>query len=104
MTALAQRMELWPVEKLVPYARNPRTHSEEQVAQIAASIVEFGFNNPVLVDSHAGVIAGHGRLLAARKLGLGQVPVIVLDHLDENQRRAYLLADNRWRGGCSGCS
>lgn len=95
MTALAQRMELWPVEKLVPYARNPRTHSEEQVAQIAASIVEFGFNNPVLVDSHAGVIAGHGRLLAARKLGLGQVPVIVLDHLDENQRRAYLLADNR---------
>jgi len=65
------------------------------VAQIAASIAEFGFNNPVLVDSQAGVIAGHGRLLAARKLGLEQVPVIVLDHLDENQRRAYLLADNR---------
>ena len=65
------------------------------MAQIAASIAEFGFNNPVLVDSQAGVIAGHGRLLAARKLGLEQVPVIVLDHLDENQRRAYLLADNR---------
>jgi len=65
------------------------------VAQIAASIVEFGFNNPVLVDSQSGVIAGHGRLLAARKLGLAEVPVIVLDHLDENQRRAYLLADNR---------
>ena len=95
VTRLAQRIELWPVEKLVPYARNPRTHSDEQVAQIAASIVEFGFNNPVLVDSRAGVIAGHGRLLAARKLGLAQVPVIVLDHLDENQRRAFLLADNR---------
>lgn len=95
IAALANRIELWPVEKLVPYARNPRTHSEEQVAQIAASIVEFGFNNPVLVDSKAGVIAGHGRLLAARKLGMAQVPVIVLDHLDENQRRAYLLADNR---------
>ena len=95
MTALAQRIELWPVEKLIPYARNPRTHSEEQVAQIAASILEFGFNNPVLVDSESGVIAGHGRLLAARKLGLEKVPVIVLDHLDENQRRAYLIADNR---------
>ena len=95
MTRLVHRIELWPIAKLVPYARNPRTHSEEQVAQIAASIAEFGFNNPVLVDSQAGVIAGHGRLLAARKLGLERVPVIVLDHLDENQRRAYMLADNR---------
>ena len=95
MTALAQRIEVWPVERLVPYARNPRTHSEQQVAQIAASIMEFGFNNPILVDSQAGVIAGHGRLLAAQKLGLASVPVIVLDHLDENQRRAYLVADNR---------
>ena len=95
MTALAQRIEVWPVERLVPYARNPRTHSEQQVAQIAASIMEFGFNNPILVDSQAGVIAGHGRLLAARKLGMPSVPVIVLDHLDENQRRAYLVADNR---------
>lgn len=94
-TSLVQRIELWPVERLVPYARNPRTHSPEQVAQIAASIAEFGFNNPVLVDSAAGVIAGHGRLQAARLLGLSEVPVIVLDHLDENQRRAYLLADNR---------
>lgn len=93
--ALATQIEVWPVDKLIPYARNPRTHSDQQVAQIAASIAEFGFNNPVLVDSRAGVIAGHGRLLAARKLGLDQVPVIVLDHLDENQRRAYLLADNR---------
>ncbi len=95
MTALAQRIEVWPLERLVPYARNPRTHSEQQVAQIAASIMEFGFNNPILVDSQAGVIAGHGRLLAARKLGMASVPVIVLDHLDEHQRRAYLVADNR---------
>jgi DNA modification methylase len=95
MTTLPDRIELWPLGKLAPYGRNPRTHSDHQVAQLAASIVEFGFNNPVLVDSKGGVIAGHGRLLAARKLGLTQVPVIVLDHLDESQRRAYLLADNR---------
>ncbi len=92
---LAQRIELWALDRLVPYARNPRTHSPEQVAQIAASITEFGFNNPILVDSAAGVIAGHGRLQAARKLGLTEVPVIVLDHLDENDRRAFLIADNR---------
>ena len=92
---LAQRIELWALDRLVPYARNPRTHSPEQVAQIAASITEFGFNNPILVDSAAGVIAGHGRLQAARKLGLVEVPVIVLDHLDENARRAFLIADNR---------
>ena len=92
---LAQRIELWALDRLVPYARNPRTHSPEQVAQIAASITEFGFNNPILVDSAAGVIAGHGRLQAARKLGLAEVPVIVLDHLDENARRAFLIADNR---------
>lgn len=92
---MAKRIELWPVERLVPYARNARTHSEEQVAQIAASIVEFGFTNPILVDSDAGIVAGHGRLLAARKLRLAEVPVIVLDHLSEIQRRAYVLADNR---------
>ena len=69
------------VEKLIPYARNPRTHSDAQVAQIAASIAEFGFNNPILVDTKAGIIAGHGRLLAARKLQLTEVPVIILDHL-----------------------
>src|ERR1035438_8674883 len=93
--ALARRIEVWPVERLVPYARNARTHSPEQVAQIAASIVEFGFNAPILVDSRAGVVAGHGRLLAARKLGLAEVPVVVLDHLSETQRRAYLIADNK---------
>jgi DNA modification methylase len=93
--AMARRIEIWPAERLVPYAKNARTHSAEQIAQIAASIVEFGFNNPILVDSSAGIIAGHGRLLAARKLGLAEVPVVVLDHLSETQRRAYILADNR---------
>jgi len=93
--AMARRIELWPLDRLIPYARNARTHSDEQVAQIAASIVEFGFCNPILVDSRNGIVAGHGRLLAARRLGLDEVPVIVLDHLSETQRRAYLLADNR---------
>src|SRR5215471_2796283 len=93
--ALARRIEIWPVDRLVPYARNPRTHSPEQVAQIAASIKEFGFNAPILVDSNSGFIAGHGRLLAARKLGLSEVPVVVLDHLSETQRRAYIITDNR---------
>ena len=92
---MAQRIELWPIDKLVPYARNARTHSGEQVAQIAASIAEFGFNAPILVDSQAGIIAGHGRLLAARKLGLTEVPVIILDHLSETQKRAYIIADNK---------
>src|SRR5579872_70564 len=92
---MAQKIEHWLVEKLIPYASNPRTHSDAQVAQIAASIAEFGFNNPILVDTKAGIIAGHGRLLAARKLGLVEVPVIVLDHLSEAQKRAYIIADNQ---------
>ncbi|HLJ48865.1 MAG TPA: DNA methyltransferase [Bryobacteraceae bacterium] len=93
--ALARRIEVWPVDRLVPYVRNARTHSAEQVAQIAASILEFGFNAPILVDTNDGVVAGHGRLLAARKLGLAEVPVVVLDHLSETQRRAYIITDNR---------
>ena len=93
--AMARRIEIWPTDRLVPYAKNARTHSPEQVAQIAASIVEFGFVNPILVDSTDGIIAGHGRLLAARKLGLAEVPVVVLDHLSETQRRAYIIADNK---------
>ncbi|MCA0871455.1 site-specific DNA-methyltransferase [Seohaeicola saemankumensis] len=84
-----------PVAELIPYARNARTHSEAQVAQIAGSIRAFGFNNPVLVDEANGIIAGHGRVLAASQLGLGTVPVIELGHLDETQKRAYILADNR---------
>src|SRR5579863_4708129 len=95
LQAMVKHIQLWLVEKLIPYARNPRTHSDAQVAQIAASIAEFGFNNPILVDTKAGIIAGHGRLLAARKLGLTEVPVIVLDHLSEAQKRAYIIADNQ---------
>ena len=92
---IARRIELWPVEKLVPFSRNPRTHSDAQVAQIAASIAAFGFNNPILVDTKAGIIAGHGRLLAARKLQIDEVPVIILDHLSQTQKRAYIIADNQ---------
>lgn len=84
-----------PVARLIPYARNAKLHSDEQVAQIAASIQEFGFNNPVLLDGKLGIIAGHGRVLAARKLGLNAVPCIRLAHLTQIQKRAYILADNR---------
>lgn len=82
-------------DELIPYARNARTHSESQIAQIAASIKEFGFNNPILLDGDNGVIAGHGRLMAAQKLGLKQVPCIELSHLTETQKKAYILADNK---------
>jgi DNA modification methylase len=84
-----------PLRELIPYARNPRTHSDAQVAQIAASVREFGWTNPVLVDGASGIIAGHGRVLAARKLGLDRVPVIELAHMTEAQKRAYVLADNQ---------
>lgn len=80
---------------LIPYARNSRTHDEKQVTQIASSIKEFGFTNPVLVDSDNGIIAGHGRVLAAQKLKLDVVPCIVLGHLTETQKRAYVIADNK---------
>lgn len=93
--AMASRIEVWPIERLQPYERNARTHSPEQVSQLAASIVEFGFTNPILVDSDAGVIAGHGRLEAAKDLGLTEVPVVVLDHLTPAQKRAYVIADNK---------
>ena len=93
--SMAKHIELWEIDKLVPFARNPRTHSYAQIAQIAASIQAFGFNNPILVDTNSGIIAGHGRLLAARKLGLKEVPIIVLDHLTEAQKRAYIIADNQ---------
>lgn len=91
----AKQIELVSIDTLIPYAKNARTHSDEQVAQIAGSIKEFGFNNPVLVDADNSVIAGHGRLMAARKLGLTEVPVVKLQHLTESQRKAYVLADNR---------
>ena len=94
-SGLGLRLEHRTVASLIPYARNARTHSEEQVALIAGSIREFGFANPVLVDGENGIIAGHGRLLAARKLGLEQVPVIELAHLTPTQKQAYILADNK---------
>lgn len=84
-----------PSEKLIPYARNSRTHSPEQVAQIAASIKEFGFTNPILIDEENGIIAGHGRLLAAQKLGIEEVPVIVMAGLTAAQKKAYVIADNK---------
>jgi ParB-like chromosome segregation protein Spo0J len=89
------KIESRPIDPLIPYAHNARTHSDEQVAQIAASIAEFGFVNPVLIGADDVVIAGHGRLLAARRLGMTEVPVLVLDHLSEAQRRALVIADNR---------
>ena len=82
-------------EDLIPYARNSRTHSAEQVAQIAASIREFGWTNPVLIDGENGIIAGHGRVLAAHKLGETQVPTIELSHMSDTQKRAYIIADNK---------
>ena len=83
------------VADLIPYARNSRTHSEAQVSKIAASIREFGFLNPVIVDGSSGIIAGHGRIMAAQKLGIDTVPVIEASHLTDAQRRAYVIADNR---------
>ena len=89
------KIEKLPTDTLIPYARNTRTHSEAQVAQIAGSIREFGFTNPVLIDAENGIIAGHGRVLAAQKLKLGTVPCIRLSHLTDTQRRAYIIADNK---------
>jgi len=80
---------------LIPYANNARSHSDQQVAQVAASIKEFGFNNPILIDEHNGVIAGHGRLAAAQKLNMKTVPTILLEGLSEAQRKAYVIADNK---------
>jgi hypothetical protein len=88
-------VEYRPVGGLIPYARNARTHSDEQVAQIAASIRNFGWTNPILVDGYGSVIAGHGRLLAAKKLGLSEVPVIELAQMSDEEKRAYVIADNQ---------
>lgn len=89
------KIESIELENLIPYARNARTHNSDQISQIAGSIKEFGFNNPVLIDKENGVIAGHGRIVAARKIGLKEIPCIRLEHLTETQRKAYILADNR---------
>jgi ParB-like chromosome segregation protein Spo0J len=89
------KIEQIKTSDLIPYARNSRSHSEAQVAQIAGSIREFGFTNPVLIDADNGIIAGHGRVMAAGKLGLDKVPCIRLAHLTETQKRAYIIADNK---------
>ena len=89
------QIERWPIDRLKPYEGNARTHSNAQVNQIAASMKEFGWTNPILVDADDGMIAGHARLLAAQKLGMKEVPVIVLAHLNEAQRRALVIADNQ---------
>jgi DNA modification methylase len=91
----ADKVERWAIEKLVPYARNSRTHSDAQVAQIAASIKEFGFTNPVLIDGGGGIIAGHGRVMAARSMKIDTVPCIRLGHLTDAKKRAYIIADNK---------
>jgi DNA modification methylase len=91
----ADKVERWPIDRLVPYARNARTHTDEQVAQVAASIREWGWTNPVLVGEDGGIIAGHARVLAGRKLGLAEVPVMLATGWSEAQRRAYVLADNQ---------
>ena len=91
----ADRVERWPIERLIPYARNARTHTDEQVAQVAASIREWGWTNPVLVGEDGGIIAGHCRVLAGRKLGLAEVPVMLASGWSEAQKRAYVLADNQ---------
>ena len=83
------------IADLIPYAKNSRTHSDAQVAQIAASIKEFGWTNPILVDGDNGIIAGHGRLMAARKLGMEEVPVIELEGMTDLQKKAYIIADNQ---------
>jgi DNA modification methylase len=90
-----ERIEHWPLERLKPYARNAKTHGADQVAKLAASLANYGWTNPVLVSADGEVIAGHGRILAAAQLGLTEAPVIVLDHLTEEQCRAYRLADNK---------
>ena len=83
------------LNELTPYAKNSRTHSEDQINQVAESIKEFGFTNPILIDEQSNIIAGHGRLEAAKKLGMKEVPTIVLEGLTENERKAYVIADNK---------
>nr|DAJ70188.1 MAG TPA: adenine specific DNA methyltransferase [Caudoviricetes sp.] len=95
MEKFMEFQENYPVDKLIPYARNSRTHNDEQVAQIVASIKEFGFTNPILIGADDVIIAGHGRLLAAQRMGLKEVPVVRLPHLTETQRRALVIADNK---------
>jgi ParB-like chromosome segregation protein Spo0J len=95
MTNPADQVQKWAIDKLIPYARNARTHSDEQVSQIAASIKEWGWTTPVLVDEDGGIIAGHGRTLAAQRLKMTEVPVMVAKGWSDAKKRAYVLADNK---------
>lgn len=90
------KMQMVAVEKLVPYVNNARTHSAAQIGKLRASILEYGFINPVIIDGNFGIIAGHGRVLAAREEGLEEVPCVLVDYLTEAQKKAYILADNRY--------
>ena len=91
----ADKVEKWSIERVFPYANNSRTHSDEQVSQIAASMKEWGWTNPILVDEQGQIIAGHGRVLAARKLGLSEVPVVIAEGWSEAKKKAYVIADNK---------
>lgn len=95
MTNPADKVQRWSIDKLTPYARNSRTHSDAQVAQLAASIREWGWTTPVLIDEQGGIIAGHGRVLAARQLGMSDVPVVIATGWSDVKRRAYVIADNK---------
>ena len=94
-TKTTTELQIVPISKLVPYANNARTHSPEQIAKLRSSLREFGFINPVIIDRDYGVIAGHGRILAAREEGITAVPCVFADHLTEAQKKAYIIADNR---------
>ena len=90
-----ERFEKVDIDRLIPYARNARTHSKEQILQLRSSLREFGFVNPVIVDKDLNIIAGHGRVLAAKAEGLTEIPCVFVEHLTDAQKRAYILADNR---------
>jgi len=91
----ADKVEKWSIDKLIPYARNSRTHSDEQISQIAASIKEWGWTTPILVDENGGIIAGHGRTLAAQRLKMTEVPVVIATGWSDTKKRAYIIADNK---------
>ena len=91
----ADKVEKWSIDKLIPYARNSRTHSDEQISQIAASIKEWGWTTPILVDENGGIIAGHGRTLAAQRLKMTEVPVVIAKGWSDTKKRAYIIADNK---------
>lgn len=92
---MAKQIEMWPVDRLIPYARNSRTHTDDQIAKVASSIIEFGFTNPILVDESDGILAGHCRLKSAIHIGMTHVPVIILTHMTPAQKKAYVIADNK---------